>query len=71
MTNTTLLEEYIAKAGYKKCYLARALGITGYALSMKIKGKTEFKASEIDILCEVLNIGVEDRMRIFFAKTVD
>ena len=67
MTNTALLEEYIAKSGYKKSFLAKALDITVYALSMKISGKNEFKASEIDILCKLLNIGVRDRMRIFFA----
>lgn len=68
MTNTALLEEYIEKSGYKKSFLAKALGITAYALSMKINGKNEFKASEIDILCKLLNIGVRDRMRIFFAQ---
>ena len=68
MTNTALLEEYIEKSGYKKSFLAKALDITAYALSMKINGKNEFKASEIDILCKLLNIGVRDRMRIFFAQ---
>jgi hypothetical protein len=68
MTNTALLAEYIEKSGYKKIFLAKALNITSYAFSMKINGKTEFKASEIDILCKLLNIGVRDRMRIFFAQ---
>jgi plasmid maintenance system antidote protein VapI len=67
MTNTILLEQYIEKSGYKRSYLAKALGITAYALSMKINSKNEFKASEIDILCKLLNIGIKDRMRIFFA----
>ena len=68
MTNTALLEEYIEKSGYKKSFIAKALHITAYALSMKINGKNEFKASEIDILCKLLNIGIKDRMRIFFAQ---
>lgn len=68
MTNTTLLKEYISKSGYKMSFIAKALGITAYALSLKINNKSEFKANEIDILCKLLNIGIKDRMRIFFAK---
>ncbi len=68
MTNTKLLEEYIEKSGYKRSYLAKALNITSYALALKITNKSEFKASEIDILCKVLDIPVEDRMSIFFAQ---
>ena len=67
MTNTALLEEYIEKSGYKKSFIAKALGITAYALALKINNKSEFKANEIDILCKLLNIGIRDRMRIFFA----
>lgn len=68
MTNTKLLEQYIELSGYKRSYLAKALGITSYALALKINNKSEFKASEIDILCKLLNISVKDRMRIFFAQ---
>ena len=68
MTNTILLEQYIGESGYKKSFIAKELGITAYVLSMKINGKSEFKASEIDTLSTLLNIGVKDRMRIFFAK---
>lgn len=68
MTNTALLKDYIAKSGYKMSYIAKALGITSYALSLKVNNKSEFKANEIDILCKLLNIGIRDRMRIFFAK---
>lgn len=68
MTNTALLEEFIERSGYKKSYIAAQLGITAYALSLKINNKSEFKANEIDILCKLLKIGVSDRMRIFFAQ---
>ena len=68
MTNTALLEEYIAKSGLKKGFLAKSLGISTYALTLKINNKNEFKANEIDILCKLLNIGIRDRMRIFFAQ---
>lgn len=71
MTNTSLLEKFIEKSGYKRSFIADKLGITRFALALKINNKSEFKAREIDILCELLKIGLEDRMAIFFAQQVD
>lgn len=71
MTNTPLLEKYIERSGYKRSFIAMRLGISSYTLAMKINNESEFKASEIDILCELLDIDMEARMAIFFAKTVD
>lgn len=71
MTNTPLLEKYIEKSGYKRSYIANVLGINSYTLSMKINNSSEFRASEIETLCELLNIDMENRMSIFFAKKVD
>lgn len=68
MTNTPLLLKYIDKSGYKRSYIAKYLGISTYTLSMKINNVIEFWASEIDALCELLNIDTDDRMAIFFAK---
>lgn len=68
MTNTLLLEERIKQSGYKKSYIANKIGKTAYALSLKVHNKTEFKASEINILCDILKINNKDRMEIFFAK---
>ena len=68
MTNTLLLGKRIDDSGYKRSFLASKLGITAYGLSLKINNKTEFKASEINILCELLKIDTRDRMKIFFAK---
>lgn len=68
MTNTVLLEKYIEESGYKKAYIASQLGISRYALLLKINNESEFKAREIEMLCRVLGIGDEDRMAIFFAN---
>ena len=68
MTNTSLLEQYIEKSGYKKGFIAQQLGITAYALTLKINNKSEFKASEITILCKLLKISAKDREAIFFAN---
>lgn len=68
MTNTSLLEYYIKKSGYKKAYLSSAIGASRYGFALKCKNKAEFRASEIETLCKLLNIGVKERMAIFFAK---
>lgn len=69
MTNTQLLVEAIEKSGYKRSYIAKAIGLSRYSLALKIENKNEFKASEINALCEVLNItSLEERQAIFFAN---
>ena len=71
MTNTSLLEEYIERSGYKRSYIASKIGRSPYALAQKINNESEFKASEIETLCSLLGISIKDRMTIFFAKGVD
>ena len=71
MTNTTLLEKYIEKSGYKKSYIAEQIGLTAWGFMLKVNNKSEFKASEIDALCKLLKISNKDRMAIFFATKVD
>jgi hypothetical protein len=67
MTNTSLLEKYIGDSGYKKSFIAKKIGITAYALAMKINNETEFKASEIDGIAKLLDIDVHTKEKIFFA----
>ena len=68
MTNTALLEDRIQASGLKKSYIAKVLGLTRAGLSLKIQGVTEFKASEITALSELLGIDDwQERDRIFFA----
>lgn len=73
MTNTELLEKKIEDSGLKKSYIAKAIGLKStFGLSKKINNITEFKASEIDALCELLNIEtLEEKEAIFFAIKVD
>lgn len=72
MTDTERLNEIINKSGYKKKYIAEQLGITRFGLDKKITNVTEFKASEINILCNLLQIKtLVEKERIFFAKAVD
>lgn len=66
MTNTKLLKKKIDLSGYKMKYIAAQLGITYYGLSKKVNNETEFKASEIQALCDLLNITGEEKEKIFF-----
>ena len=72
MTNTELLEAKIRESGLKKAAIAKALGLSYFALSQKVTGKSDFKSEEILTMCELLNItALTERERIFFAKRVD
>lgn len=67
MTNTELLREYIDKSGLKIQFLAEKIGISRASLWQKITNKTEFKVSEVQILCDLLDIkSSKDQKRVFF-----
>ena len=63
--NTKLLQQKIKDSGLKMGIIAEKLGRSRQALSDKIQGKTEFLASEIRILCELLHLSDDDRRLIF------
>lgn len=73
MTNTELLEKAIEKSGFKKSYIAKAIGLKStFGLLKKIRNENEFKAKEINALCELLKIeSLEEKEKIFFATEVD
>lgn len=71
MTNTLKLKEKIDNSGYKKEFIAEQLGITRYALQLKVEGKNEFKGSEIKKLCALLKIDSSEMLSIFFDPWVD
>lgn len=71
MTDTAKLQARIASAGFKKSYIANALGISTAALAQKVSNRREFKASEIDALCKLLGItSLKEKESIFFAEKV-
>jgi hypothetical protein len=71
MTNTKLLEAKIAASGKKKKYLAEKVGLTYAGFRNCCLNKAEFKASQIEILCEELGItSLKEKQEIFFAKSV-
>lgn len=67
MTNTLLLEMAIRRAGLTKKEVARRLGLSVMGLHQKINNATEFKASEIAQLYEMLKLAsLEEQQQIFF-----
>lgn len=67
MTNTDLLKQLITKSGLKLKYIAECLNISIQTLQRKVENQSEFKASEIKLLCEILNIESFDlEKKVFF-----
>lgn len=72
MTDTALLRDIITTSGLKLHYIAEQVGLSSYGLQLKINGINEFKASEINALCELLKIDdLSVKERVFFAKKDD
>jgi hypothetical protein len=69
MTDTKLLEDLISKSGKKKGFLAKRVKLSRQGFRNCVINKAEFTASQIDILCEELNItSLKLRQAVFFAK---
>lgn len=70
MINTKLLEKKISDSGMTMVSLAEKTGILRESLYNKLKGNTEFKASEISSLSKVLRLSIRERDAIFFDSEV-
>jgi len=71
MTNTKMLEAAIALSGLPKNIIAEKIGISRSAFFKKMRNESEFKATEIVKLQELLALTTEERNHIFFAKCGD
>lgn len=72
LTDSKKLRAMIQEAGLKYNFIASKLNITPYGLKKKIDNESEFKASEIDMICEILSIGsLKLKDEIFFKPKVD
>ena len=71
MINTKLLEKKISDSGRTMVSLAEKTGILRESLYNKLKGNTEFKASEISSLSKVLRLSTRERDAIFFDSEVN
>lgn len=72
MTDSKILRKIISFKGLKLGFIAKELEISPYALSKKINNLSEFKASEISKLCDILGIvDLKEKDNVFFAVKVD
>lgn len=49
---------------------AKAMGMSTVSLSQRLRGKLEWKTSEIAKACELLSVPLEDNATYFFARKV-
>ena len=61
-----ILKQIIDDKGYKLSYVASELSLTRVGLYKKLRGDTEFKASEIAKLVELLKLSSKETREIFF-----
>ncbi|MBQ8697931.1 MAG: hypothetical protein IJ521_02885, partial [Schwartzia sp.] len=57
----------IDESGLKIYFIAKKIGISYQGLLNKMRNESEFKASEIQALSEILRLSAEEKMKIFFA----
>ena len=70
MTDVEKLKSKIKDTGLTITAISRKTGIMRETLYNKINGVSEFKASEIAAVSEVLRLSQEEREEIFFARIV-
>lgn len=70
MTNTKMLRKKIDESGYKLRFVAKRAGVTYQGFLNKVNNETEFKATEIQSLCDLLQIDMQEKEEIFFASDV-
>lgn len=69
MVNTELLERRIAETGKTKSFLAKKMGITIQTLRKKCINQSDFKMTEVDILCTEIGVKTaKEKNEIFLVK---
>ena len=68
MTDTLELEIAVKRAGLTKREIARAMNLSEMGLYKKFQNESEFKASEILMLCDLLNLNSTERDKVFFCE---
>lgn len=66
MTNSNLLRQKIQESGRIMKFIAEKMGISRETLYKKIDNITEFKASEIVKITDILELSDQERNDIFF-----
>lgn len=66
--DTELLNEAIVKSGLRINFIVETLGISRNAFDRKRNGKIAFRLSEVYVLCDLLKLDEEQKVKIFFPE---
>lgn len=64
-----LLGVKIQESGLKIGFICEQLGMSRQGFWKKANGLTPFRVSEVFVLCSLLNISEEDKIKIFYPET--
>ena len=67
VTNGKLLKQIAKSKHFTLQRLAEAIGVSRQGLSNKIENRSEFKASEVSKLSDLLGLSAKQKQDIFFA----
>jgi len=65
------LEKFIETSGKKNSFLADKLGLTYQGFIYKVRGRSEFLYSEVEILAKELGMNVKEKKQIFLNRNVN
>jgi hypothetical protein len=68
MTDTKKLKGKLVMSGLTAKDIAKAIKKSRTTTSYKMNNRREFKVSEINIICEMLGLTLEEKEEIFFAN---
>lgn len=71
MTDSEALSKAIENSGLKLTFIANKLELSREGFYKKLNNQTEFKASEIVKLQDILNLSNKERDKIFFTDKVE
>ena len=66
--NVNLLRSKAALHGYRDIHLASKLNLSQTAISLKLRGRSEFSRKQISQLSSILNLTPEEIQEIFFKE---
>ena len=69
--NLILLNSKIDEIKIPITTIAEKMGISRQTFYLKMSGQREFKASEIEKICDILRLTDDEKSSIFFADRVD
>ena len=71
LTNSKMLSDVISDTGITITAISKRIGITREGFYKKLNNETEFKASEISAIQQILHLTTKKRDEIFFANEVE